>query len=188
MILDLVTVLLAVFGFYQGFSKGLIKTIFTTLSLLIGIVAALKLSPIVIGFLQRSFDLNPAISFVLGFVMTFMIVMLLIRFVGNQLEKISNKIHIGGINKLLGGILLGGFYSLLVSFGVYFMDKVQLISEDTKMASYTYPVLEPMPRAARGIGEKLRPVFSEFWDTMITTMDGIKEQSESIEPLRSEED
>lgn len=182
MLLDLITVLLAVLGFYQGFSKGLIKTVFTTLSLMIGIVAALKLSPIVIGLLQKSFEINPAISFVLGFVITFMAVMLLIRFIGKQLEKISEKMHIGGVNKLLGGLLLAGFYSLLISFGVYFLDRVSLISDEVKTASYTYPILEPMPRAAQGIGQKLRPVFIEFWDTMITTMDGIKEKSESLEP------
>ena len=182
MFLDIITCLLVAFGFYQGFSRGLIKTVFATLSLVIGIVAALKLSPIVIGLLQNSLNISPAITFVLGFVLTFIVVMALIRVIGNSLQKAVKSIHIGGIDKLLGGIILGLFYALLVSFGVYFVDKVELISDENKQASFTYPLLEPMPRAAQGIGEKVRPIFNEFWSKMLETMDAVKEKGEEISP------
>lgn len=180
MILDIVTALLVCYGFYQGFTNGLIKTVFTTLSLVIGIVAALKLSPIVIALLQNSLSVNPAILFVAGFVLTFILIMILIRFIGNQLDKLFKKLHVGGVNKLLGGLLLGLFYALMISFGVYFMDKIELISEESKAASFTYPLLEPLPYAAQGIGNTLKPVFSEFWEKMLYTMDGIKEKGEEI--------
>lgn len=182
MFLDIITCLLVAFGFYQGFSKGLIKTVFATLSLVIGIVAALKLSPIVINVLQRALDISPAITFVLGFVLTFIVVMALIRFLGNSLEKVVKSIHIGGVNKLLGGLVLGLFYALLISFGVYFVDKVELISTETKEASFTYPLLEPMPRAAQGVGEQVRPIFNEFWNKMLETMDAVKEKGEEVVP------
>jgi len=182
MFLDIVTCLLVAFGFYQGFSRGLIKTVFATLSLVVGIVAALKLSPIVIGLLQNAFSINPAVTFVLGFVLTFIVVMALIRFIGNSLQKAMKSIHIGGIDKLLGGLMLSLFYALLVSFGVYFVDKVELISDETKQASFTYPILEPMPRAAQGVGEKVRPIFREFWDKMLVTMDAVKEKGEEVIP------
>lgn len=182
MFLDILTCLLVAFGFYQGFSRGLIKTVFATLSLVIGIVAALKLSPIVIGLLQSAFSINPAVTFVLGFVLTFIVVMALIRFIGNSLEKVVKSIHIGGVDKLLGGLMLSLFYALLVSFGVYFVDKVELISDEVKQASFTYPLLEPMPRAAQGVGEKVRPIFNEFWDKMLLTMDAVKEKGEEVVP------
>ena len=180
MILDIITCLLVAFGFYQGFSKGLIKTVFATFSLMIGIVAALKLSPIVINLLQQALSISPAITFVLGFVLTFIVVMALIRFLGTRIEKLLGSLHLGGLNKLAGGLLLGLFYALLVSFAVYFMDKIQLISEEVKAASFTYPMLEPMPRAAQDVGESVRPIFSEFWDQMMATMDTVKEKGEEI--------
>jgi len=180
MILDIITCLLVAFGFYQGFSRGLIKTVFATFSLMIGIVAALKLSPIVINLLQNAFSINPAITFVIGFVLTFMVVMGLIRFIGGRIEKLMESLHIGGLNKLAGGLLLGLFYALLISFGVYFMDRISLVSDEVKQASFTYPMLEPLPRATQGIGEKVRPIFSEFWDQMMATMDTVKEKGETI--------
>jgi len=119
---------------------------------------------------------------VLGFVLTFIVVMAIIRFIGARLEKIMEKINIGGLNKLAGGLLLGLFYALLVSFAVHFMDKIQLISDEVKSSSFTYVLLEPLPRAAQDVGETVRPIFSEFWDQMMTTMDTIKEKGdEAIE-------
>ena len=181
MVLDIVVCLLLAFGFYQGFSRGLIKTVFASLSLLIGIVAALKLSPIVINLLQNAFSINPAITFVAGFVLTFIIVMGLIRFIGNKVEKLLEAVKIGGLNKLAGGILLGGFYALLLSFGVYFMDRVSLLSEELKASSFTYPYLEPLPEMSQGVGEKLKPLFTGFWDKMMETMDTIKEKGDTLE-------
>ncbi len=181
MVLDIIVCLLVAFGFYQGWSRGLIKTVFASLSLLIGIVAALKLSPIVINILQSTFSINPAITFVAGFVLTFIVVMGLIRFIGNKLEKLLEAVKIGGINKLAGGLLLGGFYALLISFGVYFMDKVSLVSDELKASSFTYAYIEPLPEMSKGVGQKLQPLFTGFWDKMMETMDTIKETGETIE-------
>lgn len=180
MILDILTGILVAYGFYQGFTQGFIKTIFASLSLIVGIVAALKLSPILIGLLQESININPAISFVLGFVLTFIVVMALVRFIGSRIENLLESINIGGLDKLLGGLLLGLFYAVIVSFAVHFMDKIQLINEDTKTQSVTYPLLEPLPQATTGIGLALKPVFTEFWDKMIETMDSLKVKGDEL--------
>ena len=105
----------------------------------------------------------------------------LIRFIGNKIEKLLEAVKIGALNKLAGGILLGGFYALLLSFGVYFMDRVSLISDELKASSFTYPYLEPLPEMSQGVGEKLKPLFTGFWDKMMETMDTIKETGETLE-------
>jgi membrane protein required for colicin V production len=185
MIIDIITVLLVAFGFYQGFSKGLIKTVFATLSLIIGIVAMMKLSPIVIGILQGILSFNVAIINVIGFVLTFFIAMLLIRFIGNKLEDLFEALNIGILNKILGGALLGLFYAILISFVVFFVNKAELISDEYKATSFTYPMLEPLPELTKGIGRSLQPIFSEFWDKMIETMDALKDKGDElhIEPI-----
>jgi len=182
MILDIITCLLVAFGFYQGFSKGLIKTVFASFSLLIGIVAALKLFQTPVNLLESTFNLSQPIAFVLGFVLTFIVTMALIRFIGGRVEALMKAINIGGLNKLAGGILLGAFYGLLVSYAVYFVDKVELLSDEVKSASFTYPIIEPLPRASQEIGEGLKPLFSEFWDQLMITMDSLKEKGEELTP------
>jgi len=73
------------------------------------------------------------------------------------------------------------FYAILLSIGVFFIDKIELLSDKQKSASYAYPLLEPLPRITRGVGENLRPVFTEFWDKLIVTMDQAKLKAEELE-------
>jgi len=181
MVIDLITCLIVAFGFYQGFSKGLIKTVFASLSILIAVIATFKFSGRVMDILENVLNVNQAIAFVLGFVLTFIIVMALVRFIGNKLEKLIKAIHIGGLNKIMGGAVLGLFYAILISYGVYFVNKVNLISEEQKQNSFTYALLEPLPRLTQDVGVKLIPLFSEFYERMIEAMDTLKEKSDEIE-------
>ncbi len=180
MIIDIIAGLLIAFGFYQGFSSGLIKTVFASISLLIGIIAAMKLSDTVMEILERTFGLNQAISFVLGFVITFIVVMLLIRFIGGKLDNLFKNLQLGIVNKLAGGILLSLFYAILVSYGVFVMDKISLVSDNVKTSSISYPLLEPLPRATQDVGKALQPMFSDFWDKLLETMDSVDKKAEEL--------
>ena len=54
MILDLIAALIITYGFYRGYSNGLINTVVDTLSILVALVVALKFSPILIDYLQET--------------------------------------------------------------------------------------------------------------------------------------
>ena len=113
MMLDLIVAIVVALGFYLGYSRGLIKTVFDTLALIIGIVAALKLSPITIDVINSIFKTSPAITFLVGVVLTFIGIMALIRFIGNKLEDILEAVNINFINKIAGGVLQGLFFAYL---------------------------------------------------------------------------
>lgn len=181
MIIDLIACLIIVYGLYQGYSSGLIKTVFATVSIIVAIVAALKLSPIVIRGLQNNIDFSPAILFVLGFVLTFILVLILIRFIGKKLENVFVDLKLNSLNKVAGAALLGFFYAILISFGVLFLDKISLISEGQKSSSFTYPILKPLPSVSQSIGRSLEPVFKDFWNAFISTMDDIKAKGDEIQ-------
>jgi membrane protein required for colicin V production len=185
MIIDIIAGCLIAFGLYQGFSNGLIKTVFATISIIIAIVAALKLSPILIAVLQENINFNPAILFVLGFVLSFIVIMALIRFIGNRMEKLFEKLYINSINKVAGAAVLSLFYAVLFSFTLHFLNRIELISEQQKSNSYSYPILKPLPEISAGVGRELRPVFTEFWDAFMKTMNDIKEKANEIKEADS---
>ena len=180
MIIDIIALLAIVFGLYSGFSRGLIQTVFDTLSILIAIVAALKISPIVIGILQGILPLNASLVFIIGFVLTFFLIMLGIRFIGKKLESLMKVVNINIINKLLGGVLMALFYSLIVSYGIWGTNKLQLVSEESLEQSQTYPLLSTLPEQSQALFEKAKPIFSDFWEKMMETIDGIKEKGEEL--------
>ncbi len=178
MILDVIAALIITYGFYIGFSRGIIKTVFATLSVVIGIVAALKLSPIVIGFLQHSFPaVNQAGLFLAGLIATFFLVMLLIRFLGNRIENLFELVQLNFVNKIAGGAIMSFLFALILSYGFLFLKETQLLDKQTTEKSITYPIFEPLPALSKGIAQKTKPMFQEFWTKMLDTMDTIKEKS-----------
>ncbi len=178
MIIDLIVALIAVYGFYMGYSKGIIKTIFSILAIMIGLLVALKLSPFVIGFLEGLFDKQNSIIFIAGFVLTFAIVLFLIRYTGKNLEDVFKAIKLNFLNKIAGGALLSLLFIVGLSYVVWFTDRTHLIGEQTKASSITYPMLITMPQRSSKMVEKVKPFFSEFWNKTVEVVEGIKDKGE----------
>jgi membrane protein required for colicin V production len=181
MILDIIAACLIALGFYLGYNRGLIKTVFDTLSLFIGILAALKLSPIIINLLQGLFNMSPAITFILGIVITFIGVMALIRFIGRKLEDVLEAANINVLNKIAGGGLQALFFAVLLSYVLYLGSNIGVITEKVKTESMTYNKLETLPAYTKSGLEKMKPIFSGFWSKTVEAMDSIKGKAEGEE-------
>lgn len=182
MILDLIVAIVVSLGFYLGYTRGLIKTVFDSLSLIVGILAALKLSPIVIEILQSIIKTSPAITFLVGVVITFIAVMALIRYVGRKLEDILEAVHVNFVNKIAGGVLQAIFFAYLLSLGIWLLNTINVLKPEVKQASITYSLLEPLPTKGKGVYMMMQPIFKGFWDKTLEAMDKVKgEKKENLE-------
>jgi membrane protein required for colicin V production len=187
MLLDIIVAIVISLGFYLGYSRGLIKTVFDSLSLVVGILAALKLSPIVISILQEIIKTSPAITFLLGVVLTFIGVMALIRFVGKKLEDMLEAVNINIINKFAGGALQALFFAYLLSLVFWLVNSLNVLNPGTKQASITYSLLEPLPEKGKAVYASLKPIFKGFWDKTVEAMDSIKEKNKEQTTTPSEQ-
>jgi membrane protein required for colicin V production len=179
MILDVFVAIVVSLGFYLGYSRGLIKTVFDSLSLVVGILAALKLSPIVINILQSFLKISPAMNFLLGVVITFIGVLAIIRYFGKKIESVLEAVNINFINKIAGGVLQSLFFAYLLSLTFWLLSTIKVLSPEVQMASMTYSLLEPLPEKGKKVFSSLRPVFQGFWDKTIETMDNINSKTEN---------
>jgi membrane protein required for colicin V production len=178
MVLDIFVVLVVAFGFYTGYSRGLIKTIFDTLSLLIGILAAMKLSSFTIDALESFLHISPFITYLIGIVITFLIVMAVVRFIGRKLEDIFKAANINVVNKLAGGAFQGLFFAFLISMVLWVLGNYNVLKPETKGNSVTYPLLEPLPEAGKSVFKAVKPIFQSFWDKTVEAMESIGGNSE----------
>lgn len=181
MFIDILAIILIIYGFYSGYSRGIIDTLFDILSIIIAVLAALKLSPIVIKFIGSTFDFSEPVNFIVGFVLTFFLVMLGIRFLGTQLENLMKTIHINFINKFAGGVLLSAMLVTFFSGALWLTNEMTLLPETTKSQSTIYPALEKIPHLATGIIGSLKPLFIDFWELLKNTIDTIKVKGESMQ-------
>ncbi len=181
MVIDIITAILIAVGFYAGFSRGIIKTAFDTLSILLAILVTLKLSPVVMDLCEQVIPVSKAINIILGIVITFVVVMWLVRIVGKQLESLLKVIKINILNQLAGGAFMAVFYALCFSMILWLFNHGKLISDEQKEKSVSYELLEPLPEQGKTLFLKLKPVFTDFWNHIVEMTDDIKEKTDNMQ-------
>ena len=177
MVIDIIFAILAAYGFYLGFSKGIIQTIFTVLSVLFGLMAAFKFGPYMTQFLETAFNNDHPLMFVAGFLLAFVLTMFVIRLFARGLEGILERANINIVNQVAGGILLSGLMILFYSVILWFGDKSHLIDDATKRQSLTYSYLESYPQQVWKLGGIIKPVFEDFWEHSVEFLDDLEDMS-----------
>lgn len=183
MIIDVICLVVALYGFWVGYSRGIIKTVLTLVSVLFGFMAAAKFSPTVSTMLQEWFGGPGTFMLPAAFVLTFILTLALFRLIANALENMLEAVNINFINQILGGGISMLFFVFLFSVLLSFADNSRMIEDETKDTSLTYAVLAPMPSSAWELGQTIWPVFQEFYQQALDIMDQIDSQVE-----RQEED
>jgi uncharacterized membrane protein required for colicin V production len=183
MIVDILFLIAAGYGFYLGFSRGIIKTVFTVLSIMIGVVAAAKFGPAMTDFLESVANSQSPLMFIAGLLLTFVATMLLIRIAANVAEKGLETANINIINQVAGGLVMGSILTLIYSTLILFSDRSHIIDENTKTESMTYEYLIEFPGQFVKGAKKVWPVFEDLWDHSVDFMDRMEkvelEQKES---------
>lgn len=173
MIIDIILAIVVAYGFYIGFSRGIIKTVFTWLSVVFGLIAAIKFAPATTDFLESTFGPN-AMMFIAGFLLSFVLTMVLIRMIARFLEGALETANINVINRFAGGVLLAGIFTLLFSSVVWFMDRSKLIKPETIDTSSTYEYVVEFPKTAWSLLKKLGPTVEKFWDRSLDFMEDLE--------------
>lgn len=176
MVLDIIFLLFAIYGFYIGYSKGIIGTVFTLLAYTFGIVAGVKFAPFMTNFLNDLISDNP-LNFIAGFVLSFVFIMIVIRMIAKGLESLLETANINVINKFFGGALLTGAMILLYSVLLWFADSAHLVNQAAKEESRTYAFVEPIPAQAYKVAKQLQPTFEKFWEDAMRMMDRLQDVS-----------
>jgi membrane protein required for colicin V production len=184
MVIDIIFAVSAAWGFYVGFSRGIVKTIFTVLSVVFGLIMALRFGPQVTGLLESAFSKNP-LMFIAGFLITFVGTMMIIRLFARFIEGALQTANINFINQTIGGLFMAALFTLIYSALLWFADKSQLLSNEGKRDSLTYERLEKFPTLVWQWGGRAKPIFADFWEHSIQFMDELERmgaQREESEP------
>lgn len=162
-----------------GFSRGIIKTIFTLLSIALGIMAAIRFAPAMTNFLKDIFNEHSPLMFIAGLLLSFTITMLFIRLLARGLEGMLQTANINIINQVAGGALVGAtsilVYSVLLNFIV--MSSSQGEAEMTEGSS-TYVYLKEYPAVVWNVAGELREPVQKFWSYAIDMMDQVETLTE----------
>lgn len=111
--IDIVIILILIYGAYKGFSKGLIVEIATLLALVLGVFISIKCSHYTEKVMIEYFEITSKYLPYIALAVTFVLVAIGIYLLGKVLTALINIISLGLFNKLLG-LLLGAAKACII--------------------------------------------------------------------------
>lgn len=173
MIIDIVFIVLLIMAVIKGWQRGLIIAVFSVIGLIVGMVAAMKLSTLVAEWLKDSTSISAKWLPVISFAVVFIGAVLLIRLGANLLEATLEVALLGWANKLGGILLYIIIYTMAYSVLLFYAAQLKLVSAETVQRSVTYAYIQPLgPWVIDGIG-KLIPAFKDMFTELETFFERI---------------
>ncbi len=174
--IDVLLLIVAAYGFYLGFSEGIVKAIFAVMSIVLGIVASFKFAPATTRFLETALGSQNPLLFIVGFVLTFFGARFLINTSASVITEMLNWSEAGLVNKILGGTVLTFIFILSYSIMLSFATSVYLVDAKTLRESNTYEFLHDLPKDTKRVFLYITPIFTDFWRESSRIMDKIDKE------------
>jgi uncharacterized membrane protein required for colicin V production len=174
MSIDIVFIAVFGYGFWQGYSRGIIGTLFNAAAYIFGVVLAFKTAPVTVNIIERLFNSNNPTMVLAAFIVNLVFIMFIMRQAAKGMESAFEAAYLGVINQTLGGALMGGLAVTIYSVLLWFLVKVQFLETTTIEQSRTYPFLKELPGRARSVVVRLKPLAEEFWASSMDMMNRIE--------------
>ena len=176
MIIDVIFALLMVLAIVQGYRRGLIVAVFSFIAIIVGLAAAIKLSAAVANHLGRAVTISDKWLPVVSFVLVFIVVVILIRLGAKMIQRATQTVMLGWLNRLGGVLLYVLIYLTVFSIVLFYANQIKLIKAETVQQSVTYSFIRPWgPKAINGLGAVI-PFFKDMFTELEHFFDSISEK------------
>ena len=161
---DIVLIVLVLLGAWSGYREGFLMELISLVAIILGVLGGFKLMGVGMIFLQDRFNADKTTLPYLSFAVIFIIIVLLVRLLGNVVKHSIDKSFLGTVDQVMGGVL-GTFKTLfMLSIVIWIMDSFKFTPKTAwTEGSWLYPFTALLaPRTADWIGGFL-PVFKEIF-------------------------
>jgi len=145
-IFDIVIAALLIFGFVRGIMKGLFVEVASLVALIAGVYGAIHFSYFIGDFLKEWVVWSEEYISLAAFAGTFIVIIIVISFLGKILTKLADFASLGVINKILGGVFgalkIGLILSVVFIFFGKMNDSIPFIKKNTLEESILYHPLK----------------------------------------------
>lgn len=163
MVIDIIFIILLLIAIVKGLQRGLIVAVFSVIACLAGLAAAIKLSAVLADHWKNSTHESSKWIPILAFILVFVIVVLLVRWLANLIEAAVDFGLLEWLNKMGGMLLYVGLFAAVYSIILFYGSRSQIIPEKTIADSRVYALIEPFgPTVVNGIG-KIIPFFKDMF-------------------------
>lgn len=161
---DIFILIFVASGVWNGYKSGFLMEVISLTGIVLGIFLGFKLMGEGMILLEDNFNVDRSTLPYLSFIVIFVIVVVLVRFVGSLLKDTLDKSFLGTVDQALGAGL-GGFRTLfMLSVILWILDSLKLAPYDEWVeGSWLYPFTARLaPTVANWLGDFI-PFFQEIF-------------------------
>ncbi|MBR4155578.1 MAG: CvpA family protein [Bacteroidales bacterium] len=143
-VLDVIIGLILLIFAFAGLRKGLIIEAFYLASYIVGIYGAMFFSDTVAAWMSGFIKDNNDIVAIVAFIITFVAVLILVRFLGRLISSLVEAVSLGFLDKI-GGFVFGAVKGALITSVFILILNVlgfSSILDEIKTDSFLYPKVE----------------------------------------------
>ncbi len=144
-ILDIIIGIVLLLFALAGLRKGLIIEAFYLASVIVGIYGAMYFSDATADWLSDLINVAPEYLALIAFIITFIVFLVLIRYLGRMISNLVEAIHLGFIDKIGGfafGIVKGALLVSIIIMLLNMFNVSDVIDRDAKVNSVLYSRVE----------------------------------------------
>lgn len=164
MVVDIIFILLLVYGFYLGFSQKIIRTVTLSLTVIFALLLSLNIVPFSTELLGAVIKTDSSILFFIALLASFILAVFLIRIIVSWLEGVFKKENVSMATQLSSGLIMGSILLCIYGSSLNFFDRADAIAPDTKKASITYKFTQQFPERAMASMVSMQPMMEKFWN------------------------
>lgn len=141
-VLDIVIMIPLGYAAFKGWKNGFMIEVSTLVALLLGIYIAINYSDIAKNLLVNQLDIHSTYIEYFAFIITLIIVVIAINFLGKALSKLLSAMALGLINKIFGSVFSLLKYAIILTVIIIVTEnadkKLHFMSQKLKSKSILY--------------------------------------------------
>jgi membrane protein required for colicin V production len=162
--IDIVILLLLALGAYLGYKRGFLMTLFFLLALVLGIFLAFKLMGEGMILLHTHFNADQSFLPYLAFIIIFILVIILVVFVGRRIKNSVDQTFLGKVDALAGAALGAIKYAFCLSVVIWLAESLKIqLPENWVAGSTLYPITAKVAERTSGFLGQFIPFFKEIF-------------------------
>lgn len=141
--IDILTIIVALLLIYKSYQQGLLNSAVRLIGLILGIVIAANLGSWAGDMLSLQFNWAQQISDIVGYILIFLIVILLVQVLGFLLRSFIHAIKLGWLDRI-GGLLFGALKAAIIMSLIFWLLMAipsDTLGRDIRERSFSYKLL-----------------------------------------------
>lgn len=140
--IDVLIILPLAVGLIRGLMRGLITELIAIMAVVLGVIGARLWAPAFTAWLLANFTWPEQVCIVVAYTLLFLGIAIVCNLCGKMFSRLLRAIHLGWLNRLLGGVFGALKWTIIVLTLVFVVstldDKFHFIKDDLKQHSVCY--------------------------------------------------